>query len=543
MLESALVEGFKSDIEFGEPVWLEALPARVYHTPQYGEVPVPVEKLDRMVANFKNNVRGQDIAVNYDHGNDRAKGNKAAGWFRDFAVKPSSSDPNQMSLYAAVEFTDEAQNEIKSGAWKYFSMEWDDDWMDNAGQSYKDVVVGAGITNRPIAKHMQALPVNFSETQWQELDDDTKKEFAVWSTAYVNDLPNSCFLYVEPGAKTKDQRHLPYKDKNGKIDLPHLRNAIARIPQMKGISDALKSRLQSKARSILAAQSKKNMSEEVANAVDLLTAQGFDVVDESKEWEHSEPGTGPSPRTDEDGSDDSAIGGGWRREPLPLDPDDPNAPKSRDTGGSALTDEELAELKTKLGLKEDATTEQILAAADKAFSESKKFAETVNLVDEEKKFAETYPTMWAEHQRMREESNANRAKSFSESVSTLTRPEGDKMVKTDHGLSALATDKIAEVHKKFSEGTASITDFEEAVKTIINGGIVKFGESGSSQEKEPVQFDTNTAEGVANARRLFAEKVAEIRKEKELELAPAMAEAAKQYPELAEAYRRATAAA
>jgi hypothetical protein len=46
-------------------------------------------------------------------------------------------------------------------------------------------------------------------------------------------------LFVESGGKKdsegktvpRGKRHFPYKDKNGNIDLPHLRNAIARIPQ------------------------------------------------------------------------------------------------------------------------------------------------------------------------------------------------------------------------------------------------------------------------------------------------------------------------
>jgi hypothetical protein len=60
-----------------------------------------------------------------------------------------------------------------------------------------------------------------------------------WTTEYINDLPDSSFAYIEPSG-TKDGegkttprtlRHLPYKDKDGKVDLPHLRNALARLPQ------------------------------------------------------------------------------------------------------------------------------------------------------------------------------------------------------------------------------------------------------------------------------------------------------------------------
>lgn len=60
-----------------------------------------------------------------------------------------------------------------------------------------------------------------------------------WTTAYINDLPDECFAYIEPGGRKDEEgktvprslRHLPYKDKDGKIDLPHLRNALARLPQ------------------------------------------------------------------------------------------------------------------------------------------------------------------------------------------------------------------------------------------------------------------------------------------------------------------------
>ena len=67
----------------------------------------------------------------------------------------------------------------------------------------------------------------------------TEETRAVWTTAYVNDLPDSAFLYIEGGG-SKDSdgkttprslRHFPVKDASGNVDLPHLRNALARIPQ------------------------------------------------------------------------------------------------------------------------------------------------------------------------------------------------------------------------------------------------------------------------------------------------------------------------
>ena len=86
---------------------------------------------------------------------------------------------------------------------------------------------------------------------------------AIWTTAYVNDLKDACFLWIQPGGskdtegKTKPRslRHFPYKDASGAVDLPHLRNAIARIPQsnVPGLTDTMKKSLQNKARKMLPA--------------------------------------------------------------------------------------------------------------------------------------------------------------------------------------------------------------------------------------------------------------------------------------------------
>lgn len=481
MKRLALIEAFDSTTTFGaEPVWLEALPARVYHTPMYGEVPIPVDKLERMVKGFKDNIRGQQIAVDFDHGQDPAKGHKAAGWFKDFDIRPSSSDPAQMSLYASVGFSDEAAAELRDEAWKYFSMEWEDKWMDNDGNEHPDVIMGGAITNRPVAKKMESIPINFSEKLMDELDDETKTKV-------------------------------------------------------------------------------KKLSEEVKAATDLLVTQGFTVHDESKEWEHSEPGTGPTPQIGspeqpdpgvgqpvpriqgDPAKEDPAIGGGWRRDPLPLDPDDPNAPHGkvvkRDEGGSVLTPEELAELKKALGLKDDAEVGTIVETAKTMFSETSTLKQAVELAGEEKKFAETFPTMWREHQDLLKGNREANSRTFSESVKTITRTEGEKQIPSGNGLSALALDTIAETHRKFSEGTGTVADFESAIKVVTNGGIVPFGEVGSAVPTELTDIDTNTPGGVAAARKLFAEKVATIQAEDKLEYRAAMEAAAVKYPDLAAAYR------
>jgi len=79
-------------------------------------------------------------------------------------------------------------------------------------------------------------------------------EAAVWSTKYINDLPDSAFALIESGGKKDSEgktvprslRYLPFKDKTGKIDLPHLRNGMARCTHTK-----LSTALQKKAHDVL----------------------------------------------------------------------------------------------------------------------------------------------------------------------------------------------------------------------------------------------------------------------------------------------------
>jgi ATP-dependent protease ClpP protease subunit len=81
---------------------------------------------------------------------------------------------------------------------------------------------------------------------------------ALWSTATVNNLPDSSFLYVESGGSKDGEgkttprtlRHFPYRTADGAIDLPHLRNALARIPQSSLPAD-VKARLTAKAEKLL----------------------------------------------------------------------------------------------------------------------------------------------------------------------------------------------------------------------------------------------------------------------------------------------------
>jgi hypothetical protein len=69
-----------------------------------------------------------------------------------------------------------------------------------------------------------------SKTGKPKVVEMTKIEERIWTRQYVNSLPDSAFAVVY---KENDQliRKFPHHQVNGNIDLPHLRNANARLPQ------------------------------------------------------------------------------------------------------------------------------------------------------------------------------------------------------------------------------------------------------------------------------------------------------------------------
>jgi len=103
----------------------------------------------------------------------------------------------------------------------------------------------------------------------RDIQEDEELNKAQWTRAYINDLPDEAFAVIEPGGKKDEEgkttprrlRHLPYRDKDGKIDIPHLRNALARLPQTD-----LPNELKEKARRVLEAAAKEAGIGEYAKA-------------------------------------------------------------------------------------------------------------------------------------------------------------------------------------------------------------------------------------------------------------------------------------
>ena len=92
---------------------------------------------------------------------------------------------------------------------------------------------------------------NLREEDVTDADDAEEAEEAEWDTAFINRLPDAAFAVIEPAyqrGETKDKRcrHLPHHvpsvrnpNEHESVDPPHLRNALARVNQIKPVTDSI----------------------------------------------------------------------------------------------------------------------------------------------------------------------------------------------------------------------------------------------------------------------------------------------------------------
>lgn len=157
--------GVKFD-EGSDTTWIQAMPLGRYEHPVHGTIVIDAQRVQNFADNVNNNVRTQNLDIDYDH---KAQNGEAAGWVKQADARPDG-------LWLLVEWTKSAAQKIKEKAYRYFSPEFVDEWThpkDN--KTYKDVLFGGGITNRPFLKDI--LPINMSELlEATRLEEPQKQE-------------------------------------------------------------------------------------------------------------------------------------------------------------------------------------------------------------------------------------------------------------------------------------------------------------------------------------------------------------------------------
>jgi RNAse (barnase) inhibitor barstar len=85
----------------------------------------------------------------------------------------------------------------------------------------------------------EGVEKNLGEKASEKQETEKPLQESEWDTKYINDLPDFAFAVISKGGEKDEEgktvprtlRHLPHHKADGSLDLPHLRNALARLPQ------------------------------------------------------------------------------------------------------------------------------------------------------------------------------------------------------------------------------------------------------------------------------------------------------------------------
>jgi len=99
--------------------------------------------------NFDSKVKKIDIAVDFSHRSDL----EAAGWIRKVELREKNQE-----LWITVEWTEVARQKILDKEFRYMSADFTTNYVDNeTGKKFGPTLNGAGLTNRPFIKDMEAV--------------------------------------------------------------------------------------------------------------------------------------------------------------------------------------------------------------------------------------------------------------------------------------------------------------------------------------------------------------------------------------------------
>ena len=152
----------------GEDKKLQLFRVGTFHDDRYGKIEITKEKLAEMVKNFQEGVRGVDIALDFAHESE----GQSAGWFKALELREEGTQ-----LWGEVEYTEPGKKAVEGKVYRYVSPEFNLSYKDNETlKKFGAVLLGAGLTNRPVIKGMSPT-ISLRELTNKEIEemDDVKK--------------------------------------------------------------------------------------------------------------------------------------------------------------------------------------------------------------------------------------------------------------------------------------------------------------------------------------------------------------------------------
>ncbi len=150
------------------PAAVQLLRVGTFHHPEYGTFEITAQHLADMVKNWKAKVRGVDVAIDYAHESNKV----AAAWIDDLYL---GGENNTSELWARPKWTPNGKQKLIDREYRYLSADFSFDYQDNETLTkYGPVLLGAGLTNRPVVKNM-APAIELSEGKDLSMDPKDKE--------------------------------------------------------------------------------------------------------------------------------------------------------------------------------------------------------------------------------------------------------------------------------------------------------------------------------------------------------------------------------
>lgn len=134
--------------------WVTVTRTGTFTDPRYGQFDITPDMLKQMVSNFDNRVLGQDVFFDVAH-----KPNDGA------AAKVVKLSVENGRLRALAEWTPFGIDAVENRGFAYLSADYHENWSDNEqGKAHGCVLLGAGLTTRPVIKNLEAVTLSTDES-------------------------------------------------------------------------------------------------------------------------------------------------------------------------------------------------------------------------------------------------------------------------------------------------------------------------------------------------------------------------------------------
>lgn len=219
---------------------IDVLQIGSYDSTRYGKFEITRDDFDAYIREFKEANASGRRQVDFDHKGSQGD-TRAAGWIQDLHVDGDK-------LKATVEWTPAGKAAIEGKEYRFTSAEYTSKIRSKTtGETRKAKSLRAvTLTNRPFIDTMD--PVSLSDDPDGPArvavleEDDVQLSTGTIGGTKTSKLPKSSYAWVD-GEGTG---HLPFKDAQGKIDGSHVRNALARLNQVKDMPDDVKGTVRGK---------------------------------------------------------------------------------------------------------------------------------------------------------------------------------------------------------------------------------------------------------------------------------------------------------